>query len=216
MFQNSLAFTCYNAQTWRLGARTDKLYDILMSNFPTSSKVHVKTRKLKTKPKKQPRVVEKLCSWRRCARPHYVNFLGEFFLQVWIYSLRLENFDSHFLTTVCTFVPKQVGWNSWIRNQTSTEIVSKRQLTYRSPYDPEATLFSNFKYLGSISHTSAPSLGIATWLVSYLILNCSWSCKHILSKLECISKQDIMNETAQGKTWIGSSQLMWWRDYGIN
>lgn len=35
--------------------------------------------------------------------------------------------------------------------------------TYRSPKVPDATLFSNFNRLASISHTSVPSVGILTW-----------------------------------------------------
>lgn len=31
-------FTCYNTQAWRLGTCTNELYNILMSNFPTSFK----------------------------------------------------------------------------------------------------------------------------------------------------------------------------------
>lgn len=41
--------------------------------------------------------------------------------------------------------------------------------TYRSPYDPDAILFSNFKCLGSISHTSVPSLGIVKWSGSHFV-----------------------------------------------
>lgn len=42
-------------------------------------------------------------------------------------------------------------------------------MTYRSPYDPDATLCSNFKCLGLISHTSVPSVGISTRSGSDLI-----------------------------------------------
>lgn len=46
--------------------------------------------------------------------------------------------------------------------------------TYKSPQDPDATLLPNVNCLGSISHTSVPSLGIVRWVGSDLTL--IWSC----------------------------------------
>ena len=81
-------------------------------------------------------------------------FLCKLFLYVWIYTLRLEDFNCHFLTM---YVP-----------------------LYRSPYELNATLFSNFNCLTSISRMPIPSLGIVT--KSYLHLIHISSCSPIGDK----------------------------------
>lgn len=106
-------------------------------------------------------------------RPHYIYFLGKFPLHLSIHTLSLEDFNSHFLTTVCTFV------SVWLKNLVDQKIkiqskkMSNEYETYRSPYDPEATLHSNFSCWGSISQTSVPSLGIFKWSVSHFSGVCS-------------------------------------------
>lgn len=103
--------------------------------------------------------------------PHNINFLSKLSEHFWINSLRFEHFHSHFLTAVRAFVPDQINWSS-------TEFAVCPNMysfnkTYRSPKDPDATLFPIFSWLVSISQTSIPSLGISmqSWKNSGFVLS---------------------------------------------
>lgn len=112
-------------------------------------------------------------------KPHNEDLLSKLSLQICIHTLRLNYFNCHLLTTVCPLVTKSIknsllAAHAYTRTcvqlsitctseQKKKKKIKKRINTYRSPYDPDATLFSNFRSLGSTSQTSVPSLGIITW-----------------------------------------------------
>lgn len=41
-------------------------------------------------------------------QPHYINFLGKLSQHLCIDTLRFEDFDSHFLTKICAFIPEEL------------------------------------------------------------------------------------------------------------
>ena len=95
-------------------------------------------------------------------KPHDENLLGELFQHVYIYSLRFEDFYGNFLTTICTFIPEKK-----IMSLTAMHPPQRKNnfmyITYRSPNAPEAILFPNLNWRGSISQTSISSVGIFTY-----------------------------------------------------
>jgi len=103
-------------------------------------------------------------------QPHYINFLGKLSQHLCIDMLRFEDFDSHFLTKICAFIPEELFKEREKKQSAETYIKSKivfRQTTYRSPNDPDPTLFPIFNCLASISQTSVPSVGISTQLDNF-------------------------------------------------
>lgn len=112
-------------------------------------------------------------------KPHDINFLCKLFQHICTYAFRLKNFDSHILTAITASESTKSSEKRKERHQLKKWcrflIYSHTEITYKSPNDPDPTLFSYFSWLGSISQTSAPSNGICMQSGEDSILVWYWS-----------------------------------------
>jgi hypothetical protein len=104
-------------------------------------------------------------------QPHYIDFLGKLFQHLLIDTLWLEEFDSHFLTKICAFIPENLfeGKERSAEDKTESDTGFK-QMTHRSPNDPDPTFSPIVSCLVSISQTSVPSVGISMALETVSVL----------------------------------------------
>lgn len=98
-------------------------------------------------------------------KPHDINFLCKLPQHICTYALRLKNFDSHILTTICTSVPKGLQRNAQRENQLKGYVEFKHT---SSKNNSQVTKWprANFVFIFQLVGINLPDISSIRWYLN--------------------------------------------------